>query len=237
MKRTQAIRHLMVAMVLGVAAMVATAYAQMPDGGARVGVFGGWNYNYVDNGIEQFIIMPGDPGFALADLRKSDGNGFLAGVWVDYAFNDVFGVTLRSGYEDRSISAESGDRRFNATLGYLDVEPGISVAIGMPELHFMAGGSMAIRLVNTYDYNAGQPDGLQPINNADLNNARQTVFGFWGGFAYDLKVADNLGGVSWWITPFAEGSYTLDGMKDDVGETNQWNTLTARAGARISIGF
>ncbi len=237
MKRTHEFRHLLVTMVFGVAAMSATAFAQMPDGGLRIGMFGAATYNYEYNGPQLFIAMPGDPGFSTADLCNADAFASYEGVFADYAFSDLVGVTLRAAYDDRSVSVTSGDRTFSTTLGYLTVEPGVSLALGIPELHFLVGGSWSYRLINTYDYNSGSPDGLKPIANADLNNVRENLFGVWGGFSYDLNVVNDLGGVSWWVTPFAETSYTIDGMKDDVGETNMWNMLSVRAGARVSIGF
>ncbi len=223
--------------ILTVSAMV-SVIAQS-NTGFRVGLLGGVNYNYVNAPTEEFVQVPNNTGFTLHDFSGASGLAGYGGVTGEYLFNDLLGVSLRATFDARCVEKEDGDAVFTPHLWYVGIEPGFRVNLGMPELHAIVGGTVAIKMLGEYDYEPGNAEGAQAIADQELQNVNDVAFGAWAGFGYDFRLTDENSGVGLYITPFAEGSYLFDQKEPDVemADDEMWNTLTVRGGVQIKAQF
>lgn len=217
---------------------VSCAFAQSNEG-FRVGVMGGVNFNYVDAATQDFVTVPGNPGFAANDFAGSYDLLGMVGLSGEYLFNDMFGVTLHSTFDLRCVTQEVDGNRFTPHLVYVTVEPGLRVNLGMPDLHAMVGGIIAFNVRNQYDYSPAIGEGTSEVLDADLTHARDVVYGAWAGVGYDFRVSGAQCPVDIYVTPFVEGSMLFDQKEPDVvmSEDAWWNTMTARGGVQIKVGF
>lgn len=216
------------------------AYAQQQDCALRLGIIGAANYNYVDAPIQKFVNVPSDPNFANRDFSKADGFEAYYGLVGEYQFNDVIGATLRAAVDARCVEKENNGSTFTPRMVYINIEPGVRVNLGMPELHATAGGTVAIKGSAEYDYSSpGSGEPRQNIEGADLQNVRDVAFGAWAGLGYDIRVNGKNSPIGWYVTPFVEASYLFDQKDADVAmpDDEYWNTLTGRAGVKVMVQF
>jgi hypothetical protein len=217
---------------------VTTAVAQSSEG-LRIGILGGINYNYLDVAMQEFVTIPGNTNFTLHDFSQgSEFTGF-GGISGEYLFDDMIGAMLRTTFDYRCLSKEDNGSTFTPHLAYVTVEPGVRVNLVVPELHAMAGGTVAFRVLSEYDYTGGNFEGNRDVNDAPLENVRDVVFGAWAGFGYDIGLEAPWGEKGMFITPFVEGSYLFDQKNPDrpLPEEKYWNTLTVRGGVQIKARF
>lgn len=217
---------------------VSAGYAQGYEG-FRVGLYGGVNFNYVDAATQRFVDVPGNPGFSTHDFSGSSDFVAMGGIVGEYIVNDLFGLALRAGYDSRCVTQEVDGSRFTPHLTYITLEPALRINIGMPEFHFLGGGTIGVNVLNEYDYSPKIGEGASEVIDADLMHASDFVFGAWGGFGYDLRITGAILPFDFVVTPFIEGSYLFDQKEPDVAtsEDLKWETFTARGGLQLKLEF
>lgn len=230
--------HIRAMIAITGALSAATVSAQTTEG-LRIGVLGGVNYNYVDAPTQQFVQVSDNSHFAGHDFSKAAFFDGYAGVTGEYLFNSTIGATLRATYDARCVQKEDNGSTFTPHLTYISVEPGVRFNLGMPEFHANVGGTVAIKVQGTYDYNGDASEGVQEVKDVEMTNVNDVAFGAWAGLGYDIRLNDPRATVGWYITPFAEASYLFDQKKPDATMTEEkdWNTLTVRAGAQVKVQF
>lgn len=237
-------RHLITA--LAMCALAATtvaigtsAHAQESRNVVRVGIVGAANYNYVNAPTQNFVKVADNPNFASHDFSKAGGFEAYYGIMGEYLFNDMIGVTLRAAVDARCVEKEDNGSTFTPRLVYVNIDPGIRVNMGMPELHAMAGATVAIKGSAEYDYSPRAGEQVREIEGAEMENVRDVAFGAWLGVGYDIRLNDKSSDIGWYVTPFVEGNYLFDQKKADVDlvEDTMWNTLTGRAGIQLKVQF
>jgi hypothetical protein len=238
MKRSDFRILAVLAMVSAVALLATSSAVAQSSEGLRIGILGGVNYNYVDAATEDFVEVPGNGSFASHDFSGASLIDGYAGLSGEYQFNELIGATLRASYDARCVEKEDNGSTFSPRLVYVSIEPGVRLNLGMPQLYAMVGGTVAIKAHTEYDYSPGTTEEAQDIVGADLDNVRDVAFGAWAGFGYDLQVA-KMGGMNWFVTPFAEASYLFDQKEADVPmqEEKWWNTLSVRGGLQLKLQF
>lgn len=216
-----------------------SAYAQECNHELRVGIIGAANYNYVDAPMQNFVKVTDNPSFANHDFSKADAFEAYYGIMGEYLFNDMIGVTLRAAVDARCVEKEDNGSTFTPRLVYINIEPGVRVNLGMPELHAKAGATVAIKGSAEYDYSPRSGEQAQNIEGAEMDNVRDVAFGTWLGFGYDIRLNDKASDIGWYVTPFVEGNYLFDQKEADVDlvEDTMWNTLTGRAGVELKVQF
>jgi hypothetical protein len=215
-----------------------SALAQCSQG-LRIGILGGVNFNYVDAPTQQFVQVPGNAAFAGHDFSKAYLFDGYFGLSAEYQFTDLIGATHRTTYDARCVSKEDNGSKFTPQIVYVSIEPAVRLNLGMPELHALLGGTVAVKAHTEYDYSPHESEVMREVKGADLANVRDVAFGAWGGFGYDVRLPDMAPGIGWYMTPFLEASYLFDQKKPDVPmqDDRWWNTLTVRGGIRLCAEF
>ena len=218
--------------------MGSSVQAQVCDNVMRIGVIGAVNYNYVDAPTQKFVTVASDATFANHDFSKAGMVEAYYGLVGEYLFNDVIGATLRATVDARCVEKEDKGSTFTPRLLYINIEPGVRVNLGMPELHAMAGATVAIKGSAKYDYTPASGEPAQKVEGAEMQNVRDVSIGAWLGFGYDIRIGDKRSDIGWFVTPFVEGNYLFDQKKPDAPLTDEkWNTLTGRAGVKLMVQF
>ncbi len=216
-----------------------TAHAQGSQSTLRLGIIGAANYNYVDAPTQKFVDVAGDQNFAGHDFSQAGGFEAYAGIAGEYMFDDLIGATLRATFDARCVEKEDDGSTFTPRLLYVSIEPGVRVNLGMPELHGMVGGTVAVKASAEYDYTPRAGEQTRTIEGAELQNVNDVAFGAWAGVGYDIRIGDKASAVNWFVTPFVEASYLFDQKEADVAMADEesWNTLTGRAGVKLMVQF
>ena len=214
-------------------------HAQGSSNPLRVGIIGAANYNYVDAPAQEFVSIPNNPDFTSHDFSQAGGFEAYYGLVGEYLFNDMIGATLRATVDARCVEKEENGSTFTPKLLYINIEPGVRVNLGMPELHAMAGATVAIKGNATYDYSPRSGEPAQKVEDEDLRNVNDVAFGAWAGIGYDIRLNDNRDAIGWYVTPFVEANYLFDQKEADVPQQDEkmWNTLTGRAGLKLMVQF
>jgi hypothetical protein len=226
---------LVMTVAMAIAAMT-TAVAQSNEG-LRIGILGGANYNYVDVATQEFVRVPGN--FASHDFSGASSFIGFGGVSGEYMFNNLIGATLRTTLDFRCVEKEDNGSTFTPHLVYVNIEPGVRLNLGMPQLHALVGGTIAIKAQAEYDYTTNDPESIGEIKGAKLDNVRDVAYGAWASLGYDIGLGETPCGIGLFATPFIEGSYLFDQKKPDMPmqDDKWWNTLTVRAGVQIKAQF
>ncbi|MBS1914031.1 MAG: OmpA family protein [Bacteroidetes bacterium] len=215
------------------------AQANEPQTGFRIGLLGGLNHNYVEAPAQRFINYPDDPLFAEQDYSRMNGNTAFGGIIGEYVFTQSLGLQLRGTYDDRTVSKTANGRSFTPHLSYCDIELGFRANVDQ-YFHVMLGPSAHINVTKKFDYSPDGSENVAAASGMELQNVKGSAYGIWGGFAYDIPIANPNESPRWYLTPFVEGSYVIDQKGADVAQSDlnrKWSTLTARAGFRMELGF
>jgi hypothetical protein len=207
----------------------------------RVGVNVGMNYNYVDVGLQHFIDIPSDPGFAALDFSKADGPELYGGIVGEYDFNEYFGVQLRGVYDARCVEKSVAGSDLSVRIGYVGIEPGFRATFAGPlRFYAVAGPSIHFNVMKEYDYTSSSHEG-RDLQGIEMNNVNDVRYGGWIGFGLDIPLNQSASGPALFLTPFIEGSYLFDQKKVDVPQPapfdDRWDTMTLRFGLQLKSGF
>jgi hypothetical protein len=235
---TKSIAALAFSSIVAITAQPST-FAQGSSCPLRVGIIGAANYNYVEAPTQEFIKVPNNTSFASHDFSKSGGFEAYYGIMGEYLFNDLIGAELRATVDARCVSKDDNGSTFTPRLVYVNIEPGVRVNLGMPELHAMAGATVAIKGSAKYDYTPRSGEETQEVTGVKMDNVNDVAYGAWLGFGYDIRLNDRRSDIGWYVTPFVEGNYLFNQKKADVAltEDRNWNTLTGRAGVELKVQF
>ncbi len=227
--------------IIAMAALVGVAViAAGTDGSAqiRTGMFGGINYNMTSASLQNFIPGVGGGLFTSNDFSDATSVGGYAGAIGEYGIDDRLGLSLRVSYDQRNAEKESNGNKLRARLSYMSIEPGVGMRMGYTPLKITVGPIMAIKVAGTYTYASGSVEPGQDVTNAKLNNARPVVFGGRMALGYDIALNQENSTAGMYLTPFIEGNYLVDQVDpNDPASTEVMNTLTARAGLMVTMGF
>lgn len=209
----------------------------------RFGAFGGLNYNFIGAGYQELRDVPGD-NFRIFKLNDGTGLGPYVGLIGEYNSGDILGVQVRLSYDSRSgelFDTTGGqNNRFGANVTYFNVEPGLRINLGNPDLHLALGPSIGFTIDHNYDYDP-EDDNVPQVEGRDIDKWNNVAIGVWGGIAYDINLSDASSTSRWYLTPFLEGSWVFDQRKSDIPDLQDniddvWSTVTARAGVQIKWG-
>lgn len=227
--------------IIAIAALVGVAVIA---GGAdvsaqiRTGMFGGINFNMTSASLQNFIPGVGGGLFASNDFSDATSVGGYAGAIGEYGIDDRLGLSLRVSYDQRNAEKESNGNMLRARFAYVAIEPGLGFRVGYTPLKLTVGPVMAVKVASTYTYASASAEPGQDITNAKLANARQVVFGGRLALGYDIALNKENSTAGVYLTPFVEGNYLVDQVDPiDPASTSVMNTLTARAGLLITMGF
>lgn len=209
----------------------------------RFGAFGGLNYNFIGAGYQELRDVPGD-NFRVFKLNDGTGLGPYVGLIGEYNSGDILGVQVRLSYDSRSgelFDTTGGqNNRFGANVTYFNVEPGLRINLGNPDLHLALGPSIGFTIDHNYDYDP-EDDNVPQVEGRDIDKWNNVAIGVWGGIGYDINLSDASSTSRWYLTPFLEGSWVFDQRKSDIPDLQDniddvWSTVTARAGVQIKWG-
>lgn len=209
----------------------------------RFGAFGGLNYNFLGAGYQELRAVPGE-NFRVFQLNDGTGLGPYVGLIGEYNSGDILGVQVRLSYDSRSgelFDTTGGqNNRFGANVTYFNVEPGLRINLGNPDLHVALGPSIGFTIDHNYDYDPND-DNVPQVEGQEIDKWNNVAIGVWGGLAYDINLSDASSTSRWYLTPFLEGSWIFDQRKSDLPDLQDniddvWSTVTARAGVQIKWG-
>ncbi len=209
----------------------------------RFGAFGGLNLNFLGAGYQQLIAVPGE-NFRTFKLNDGTGIGPYIGLIGEYNSGDILGVQVRLSYDYRggelNDTAGGENNVFGANISYFNVEPGLRVNLGNPDLHIALGPSIGFALKHDYTYDPAS-DNTPSVEGQEIDKWNSVAIGVWGGLAYDINLSEPSSTSRWYLTPFVEGSWVFDQRKSDIPDLQDniddvWSTVTARAGVQIKWG-
>lgn len=236
------------------AVLVAGMFTGLPDAAAqemfiykgaklRFGAFGGLNYNFVGAGYQELRAVPGE-NFQVFKLNDGTGLGPYIGLIGEYNSGDILGVQVRLSYDYRGgelFDTTGGmNNKFGANISYFNVEPGLRVNLGNPDLHVALGPSIGFTIDHSYDYDP-EDDNVPAVEGQEIDKWNNVAIGVWGGLAYDINLSDAGSTSKWYLTPFLEGTWIFDQRKSDIPDLQDnvddvWSTVTARAGVQLKWG-
>ena len=214
-------------------AVQAQEMAEEPVAPVRFGILGGANFNSVGVGGDNPLPVP-----RSEDLSDGSGFGPYGGIIFEYnPAPKVLGIQGRVTYDSRTADFEAGDDVVEANIAYLAIEPGMRINLGSPKFHFVAGPSFNVLARNSFDFDT---NGVV-TEGVEYGRINDVTFGLWGGVGFDIPISDmSENGNQWYLTPFFEGSWMVDQVKnlsstDNLDDT--WSTVTVRGGVQLKYGI
>ncbi|MEN6512075.1 MAG: OmpA family protein [Chloroherpetonaceae bacterium] len=214
----------------------------------RYGLLGGVQNNSASLGWQ--TIHNNDFNFhsPADDIKGVDGTGigFYGGIVGAYLSDSWWGIGFRIAYDQRNALIEDDSRTpipsFDTKIDYISFAPSFIIDPKIiPNLSLNLGFIINTNLSASYIYKPDK-DLSYSEPSIDISRFNSIAYGFQGGFAYDIKVADLNPKSSMYISPFFDMSWLVNQRKGENEPTQNsfndvWSTLSYRVGVQITLDY